>query len=77
MCGKYSLTKFLSIVLRAEIVATFGSKIVTISARNTIKKFARLFFPYFTTFRHQILEFYYTVLLKGSFREFCFLFRFA
>ena len=66
LCGKYSLTKFanfLVIVLRAEIVTTFGSKMVTISARNTMIRqfanFARLCFPYFTTFRHQILEFYY------------------
>ncbi len=37
MCGKYSLAKFanfLIIVLRAKIVTTFGSKMVTISARN-------------------------------------------
>ncbi len=44
MCGKYSLTKFanfLIIVLRAEIVTTFGSKMVTVSSRNTItRKFA-------------------------------------
>ena len=66
MCGKYSLTKFanfLMIVLRAEIVTTFGSKMVAISARNTIIRkfanFARLYFPYFTTFPHQIFEFYY------------------
>ncbi len=67
MCGKYSLTKFanfLIIVLRAEIVTTFGSKMVTISARNTIIRtlfanFARLHFPYFKTFGHQILQFYY------------------
>ncbi len=39
MCGKYNLTKFaifLIIVLRAEFVTTFGSEMVTISARNTI-----------------------------------------
>ncbi len=39
MCGKYSLTKFanfLIIVLSVEIVTTFGSEMVTISARNTI-----------------------------------------
>ncbi len=38
MFGKYSLTKFANffiIVLRAEIVTTFGSKMVTISTRNT------------------------------------------
>jgi hypothetical protein len=37
--GKYSLAKFASFVsmfvLRAEIVTIFGSKMVTISARNT------------------------------------------
>ena len=44
MCEKYSVAKFanfLIIVLREEIVSTFDSKTVTISARNTIiKKFA-------------------------------------
>ena len=66
MCGKYSLTKFanfLIIVLRAKIVTTFGSKMITISARSTIIRrfanFARLYFPRFTTFCDQILEFYY------------------
>ena len=65
MCGKYSLPEFANflIVLRAEIATTFGSKMVTISARDTIIRkfanFARLYFPYFTTLRHQILEFYY------------------
>ena len=51
MCGKYSLTKFanfLIIVLRAEIATTFGSKMVTISVRNTIIRkpanFARFIF---------------------------------
>jgi hypothetical protein len=47
-------------VLCAEIVTIFGSKMVTISARNiqTYTKYAnlpRLYFPYFTTFRNQIL----------------------
>ena len=66
MCGRYSLTKFanfLIIVLRAEeIVITFGSKMVTISARNTIMRkfanfvrlylanFVRLYFQHNTTF---------------------------
>ena len=74
MCGKYSLTKFanfLIIVLRAEIATTFGSKMVAISARNTImRKFANLvrLYPYFTIFRDQILLFF-----KGYFREFRFL----
>ena len=31
MCGKYNLI----IVLRAEIATTFGSKMVTVSARHT------------------------------------------
>ncbi len=54
MCGKHSLTKFsnsLIIVLRAKIVTAFGSKMVTISARDTIirkfAKYGRLYFPYF------------------------------
>ena len=67
MCGKHSVTKFanfLIIVLRAESVTTFGSKMVTIFARNTMRKFAnfvRLYLPHiqhfstkfwnFTTFR--------------------------
>ena len=41
MCGKYSLTKFanfLIIGLRVEIATTFGSKMVAISARNTIMR---------------------------------------
>jgi hypothetical protein len=49
-------------VLRAEIVTIFEPKMVTISARNTniykIRNFARLYFPSFTTFRNQILQFY-------------------
>jgi hypothetical protein len=46
-------------VLRAEIVTIFGSKMVTISARNTNRrKLRKLYFPYFTTFRNQILQFY-------------------
>jgi hypothetical protein len=57
-------------VLCAEIVTIFGSKMVTISARNiqTYTKYAnlaRLYFPYFTTFRNQIL-----LILISSLREF-------
>ena len=65
MCGKYSLTKFANflIVLRVEILTTFGSKMLTISPRNRIKRkfanFTRLYFPCFTIFRHKMLEFYY------------------
>ena len=60
MCGTYSLTKFASfliIVLRAEIATIFAPKVVTISARKTMRKFAnfvRRYFPHifwnFTTF---------------------------
>ena len=43
---------FLIIVLRAEIVTTFGSKMVVISTRNKkyrkFANFARLYFLYFT-----------------------------
>ena len=36
MCGKYSLTKFANFLIIVEqIVTTFGSKMVTISTRNT------------------------------------------
>jgi hypothetical protein len=48
-------------VLRAKIVTIFGSKMVTISARNTniykICKLRKAIFPYFTTFRNQIFQF--------------------
>jgi hypothetical protein len=47
-------------VLGAEIVTIFGSRIVTISAPNTTytkyANFARLYFPYFTTFRNRPLD---------------------
>ena len=49
----YSLTKFanfLIIVIRAEIATTFGSKMVAISARNTMRKFANFVRLYFHTF---------------------------
>ena len=64
MCGKYSLTKFpnfLNIVLPAETATTFGSKMVAISARNTVMRkfanFVRLYLLHITTFFNQILEF--------------------
>ena len=53
---------FLITVLRAEIVTVFELKMVTISTRNTMRKFAnsvRLYFPHITTFFNQILEFYF------------------
>ncbi len=66
MCGKYSLTKFANfriIVLGAEIDTTFGSKMVAISARNTIMRkfvnFVRLYLLHITIFFNQILGFYY------------------
>jgi hypothetical protein len=55
-CGKYSLAKFAYFVLsilRAEIVTIFEPEIHTKFAN-----FARLYFPSFTTFRNQILQFY-------------------
>jgi hypothetical protein len=50
-------------VLRAEIATTFGPKMVAISAHNTKvalqeSGFASLYFPHFTTFRNQTLQFY-------------------
>ena len=65
MCGKYRLAKFALFLitgLRAEFVTIFEPKVVTISARNTMRKFAnfvRLYFPHVTIFFNQILEFYY------------------
>jgi hypothetical protein len=61
--GKYSLAKFANFVYAhiAEIVTIFEPKMVTISARNTYTKFAnfaRLYFPSFTAFSNQILQFY-------------------
>ena len=80
MCGKYSLTEFanfLIIVLRAEIVATFGSKMETISPRNTIMRkfanFVRLQYI-FHTLQHFSTKFGILLLLKGSFRKFRFIF---
>jgi hypothetical protein len=51
--GKYSLAKFANFVfvLRAEIVTIFGSKMVTISARNTnIYKICKLRKAIFSVF---------------------------
>ncbi len=47
-------------VLRAEVLTTFGSKVVIFSARiiqkhPTFTNFALLYFPHFTTFRDQTL----------------------
>ena len=71
MCGKYSLTKianFLIIVLRAEIVTTFGSRMVGTSARNYISKAIFSVFYNISPPNIGIL-----LLLKGSFREFRFI----
>ncbi len=49
-------------VFHCSRFARVGSKMVTISARNTMRKFAnfvRLYLPHITTFFNQILEFYY------------------
>ena len=80
MCRKYSLTctkfaNFLYYCITCGNCYHFRlKKMVTISTRKTrlIQKFAnsRLYFPYFTTFRDQILEFYY--FLKVLFRNFVF-----
>jgi hypothetical protein len=46
--------------LRAEIATIFGPNVVAISARNikVYKICERLYFPHFTTFRNQSLQFY-------------------
>ncbi len=75
MCGKYSFTKFanfLIIVLRAEIATTFGSKMVTISARDIMREFGNFVRLYFYTLQltyfNQILKFYYFwKVLSGNF----------
>ncbi len=75
-----SLQLFCIIELRADIATTFGSKIVTISTRNTkTQKICEL--------RKATLSVFYNIsrpnfailllLLKGSFQEFCFLSGFA
>ena len=77
MCGKYNLTKFANflIVLRAEIVTTFGSKMVTISARNTkTEKICELREAIFSLFYNILrLNFGILLLLERFFREFRFL----
>ena len=63
----YTMTKFQSRQkLRAEVLTTFGSKVVIFSAaRLVIEKhtkfanFVLLYFPYSTTFRDLTLQFYY------------------
>jgi hypothetical protein len=47
-------------VFRAEIATTFGPKMVTIfrTRYKSIQNFARLYFPHFTTFLNQTLQFY-------------------
>ena len=44
--------------LRADKIATFGPKVAILSARNTKIYKKRLYFPHFTTFRDQTLQFY-------------------
>ncbi len=68
-----------SLFCYVRIVTTFGSKMITVSLHDTIVRkfanFARLDFPYFTTFRHQIFEFY--SFIKVLSRNFVFLSGFA
>ncbi len=72
MCGKYSLTKFanfLIIVLRAEIVTTFGSKMVP-HVTQINKKICELGKAIFSIFYNiSPPNFGILVLLKSSFRE--------
>ena len=76
-CGRYSITKFVNflvILLRAEIVTTFESKMVTIYARNTImRKFVNFVRHIFYIFQHFATKFWNLLLLKGSFLEFRFI----
>ena len=51
--------------LRADKITTFGAKVVILSARICViqkytkfANFAWLYFPHFTTFRDQTLQFY-------------------
>jgi hypothetical protein len=55
-----SLQMLYTFALRAEILTTFGPKMVGISGRNTeVYKICKLcnaiYFPHFTTFRNQTL----------------------
>ena len=78
MCGKYSLTKFanfLIIVLRVEIVTTFGSKngsnFRTQHNNEKICKHCKAIFSVFYKISRPNFEI--LLLLKSSFREFRFL----
>ena len=51
------------VILRADKIATFGLKVVILSAGiiqkyTKVANFARLYFPHFTTFRDLTLQFY-------------------
>ncbi len=65
--AKYSLMKFanfLIIVLRAEIVTTFGSNMVKISTRNTKLQLRQAIFPVFYKISRPNFG---ILLLKGSY----------
>ena len=70
----YKVYQFSHYCVTPEIVTTFGSKMVTISARNTIiRKFANFAGLYFRIFYNIFPpNFGILLLLKGSFREFLF-----
>jgi hypothetical protein len=74
--GKYSLAKFVYVcIIRAEIVRIFGSKMVTISARNTnIYKICKLRKAiYFRILQHFVTKFCsFTNFNLSSLREFTF-----
>jgi hypothetical protein len=53
-----SLQILYTFVLRAEIATIFSPNVVAISKYTKFAKFARLYFPHFTTFRNQTLQFY-------------------
>ena len=81
MCGRYSLTKFANfriVILHAKIVTIFELKVVTISARNTMREFANFvrlsferFFPGISFFI--LFVFYYYLYIcemnAGFFRS--------
>ena len=55
----YALEKlFIDFSKSYHFCDNFSSKMVTFSARNTNIFASVLYFPYFTTFRHQTLQFY-------------------
>ncbi len=67
-----NLQIFSLLCIRAEIVTTFGSKMVAISARNTImRKLCKAIFSVFYKISRPNLEI--LLLLKGSLRECSFL----